>query len=161
MSSKAELRRFVRDLKRGTDSWTSKKNMRLIAERAIQLIVRRTQKGFGVKNNNGQEIPLKALSSVYIEQRKRQRKLLDGTTSPIKSNLTFTGQMLRSMTVKEITNKSVSIGPNKRRRKGGLTNEQIAEYVQKERPFNNLSFKEINAIVKFMDEVLQLEIIKV
>lgn len=161
MSSKTELRRFVRDLKRGTDSWTSKKNMRLIAERAIQLIVRRTQKGFGVKNNNGQEIPLKALSSVYIEQRKRQRQLLDGTTSPIKSNLTFSGQMLRSMTVKEITNKSVSIGPNRRRRKGGLTNEQIAEYVQKERPFNNLSFKEINAIVKFMDEVLQLEIIKV
>lgn len=161
MTAKSELRRFVRDLKKGTDAWTSKKNMRLIAERAIQLIVRRTQKGFGVKNNNGQEIPLKALSAVYIEQRKRKRSELDGTTSPIKSNLTFTGQMLRSMTVKNVTNKSVSIGPNRRRRKGGLTNEQIAEFVQKERPFNNLSFKEINAIVKFMDEVLQLEIIKV
>lgn len=161
MGARKDLDDFVRKLKSGTGVVASKNTMRLIGERCIQLIVRRTQKGLGVARTGGQEIPLRNLSDSYIEYRRKKARQLDPTTRPITSNLTFTGQMLRSMTVKQLSNSVVSVGPDRRRRKGGVTNEQIAEYLSKERPFNNLSANEIKTVVKFIDEILQLEIVKI
>lgn len=160
MGAKADLEKFVRNIRRGTGATASKANMRLIGERAIQLIVRRTQQGFGVARTGGNEQSLKSLSSAYVEHRRNNRDKLDPTTTPTKSNLTFTGTMLRSMTIKSLSNNSVTFGPNNRRRKGGLTNFQIAEILEKRRPFNNLSAKEINTMVEFIDKILQLEIVK-
>jgi len=160
MSAKSDIEKFVRNLRRGTGVATSKANMRLLGERCIQLIVRRTQQGFGVARTGGEEVNLKSLSENYIAYRQKNRRKLDGTTTPRKSNLTFTGQMLRSMTVKQVTNSIVKVGPNNRRRKGGLTNAQLAEILQVRRPFNNLSQGEIEVVVNFFDKILQLEIVK-
>lgn len=160
MSVKADIEKFVRNLKRGVGVTASQKNMRLIGERCIQLIVRRTQQGLGVKMVGGAEMPLRALSQNYIAFRNKQRRNLDPTTTANKSNLTFTGQMLRSMTIKQVSNSIVRVGPNEKVRKGGLTNARLAEILQQKRPFNNLSAREIKTVVEFFDEILQLEIVK-
>ena len=160
MGAKQDLEKFVRNLRRGTGAAASKANMRLIGERAIQLIVRRTQLGFGVKSTGDNEIKFQKLSENYVEYRRKNRNKLDPTTKTGTSNLTFTGQMLRSMTVKAVANSFVRFGPNERRRKGGLTNAALAEILQARRPFNNLSKKEIRTMVEFIDKILQLEIVK-
>lgn len=130
----------------------SKNLMKQLGEVAIEKIVKRTRKGYGVPKTNASREKLKPLSVKYIERRKRSK--LDKTTSARKSNLTFTGQMLRSMRVKEATNRRVRWGPNKRRRKGGLTNEELGEIVSEQRPFNHLSKQDISSIAKNIDKNL-------
>jgi len=70
-------------------------------------------------------------------------------TTPNKSNLTFSGQMLESMKILKIKKNSVLISPKGRRRKSQLTNEEVAERVSGKRPFNNLSDLEIKKLIRF------------
>lgn len=63
---------------------------------------------------------------------------LSATTSPTKSNLTRTGQLLDSMSAKGATKTTVRVGPDGTR-DDGKSNADIGEYVSKKRPFNNLS----------------------
>lgn len=152
MSVKKQLNTIARNIRRGIGFSVSKKQMRELGFEAIDIIVERTRKGQGVKRTGGRKGRLKRLSPRYIAYRKTQR--LDRTTSPRKSNLTFTGQMLRSMTVKTSSNRRVTWGPNKRRRKGGLTNERLGEIVSIARPFNNLSSRELTKLAKNIERVL-------
>lgn len=147
---------FLRKLRVGVRDTYKKKQMKALGELAIDLIVERTRQGFGVSRTGAKQKPLKSLSPPYIDHRKANRSKLDSTTSPHRSNLTFTGRMLRSMRVKKVSNRLVSWGPNKRRRKGGLTNEKIGELVAENgRPFNFLSRKDIKKMVKLADKILQ------
>lgn len=146
-----QLDRFIKKVEKSVQETTKRESMRRVALLAIELIVKRTRSGKGVPPKRGRSGPnpnerkLKPLSKSYIEQRKKAN--LDTTTSPRKSNLTFSGRMLRSMRIKSITNQGlVEIGPSKQARKGGLTNEDIAEFVSVVRPFNNLSRKEVAKI---------------
>lgn len=65
-----------------------------VAQEAATIVVRRTRLGFGARD--GKKEKLKKLSEGYIKQRKRSTEL-SPFTSPRKSNLTFTGQMLESV----------------------------------------------------------------
>ncbi len=78
---------------------TSKTNLRVLGEDAKKLIQKRTRLGGGVKRSEGPRVPLKNLSKDYRKQRKRLKKKgkLDRTTTPAKSNLTQTGQMLKDI----------------------------------------------------------------
>jgi hypothetical protein len=156
------MEQFVRNLRRGVGNAYTKSMMRKYGELAIKFIVARTRKGIGVSKTAGSEKRLKALSASYIKHRQRNTGKLDSTTSPRRSNLTFTGQMLRSMRVKEVSKRQVKWGPNKVRRKGGITNEKVGEFVaQQGRPFNFLSKVDIKKLIKFIDKSLQGSIRKV
>lgn len=159
MTAKADLNKLVRNLRKGIGVSTSKRSMKLLGNEAIDLIVERTRRGKGVKRTGAKQRRLKRLSKRYVEYRKTQK--LDATTSPGKSNLTFTGQMLRSMRVKSNSARKVTWGPNKRRRKGGITNEQVGEYVSRARPFNFLSAREITKIAKTLDKILSKNLAKI
>lgn len=136
--------------------------MRAYGELAIEAIVKRTRQGYGVSQTAGKQRKLKALSDSYIKYRQRNRTRLDSTTSPRRSNLTFTGQLLRSMRVKKVTNRQVIWGPNKRRRRRGLTNERLGEIVAEQgRPFNFLSKTDIDRLVKVIDKYLQRQMKRV
>lgn len=149
------LEQFIRNLRRGVGSSFDKKFMKSLGELAIKQIVTRTKKGSGVNRTGGDARRLKPLSESYIQHRVRNRFRLDPSTSPRRSNLTFTGQLLRSMRVKEVSKRKVVWGPNKRRRRGGLTNERLGEIVaEKGRPFNNLSKTDIQILVKRIDKML-------
>ena len=95
----------------------NQKAMKAFGEAARDLIVARTRRGFGVEKTGANQQRLKPLSQSYIKQ--RQRSSLDPTTSARKSNLTFSGQLLRSIVVKAGRGK-VSIQPNNRRRRTRL-----------------------------------------
>lgn len=163
MARRLTLEQFIRNLRRGVNQSFDKKFMKALGELAIDQIVRRTRKGKGVSRTGGKPKPLKALSGSYIAYRSANRFRLDSTTSPRRSNLTFTGQLLRSMRVKEVTNRRVVWGPNKRIRGGrgqftpsGLTNEKLGEIVAEQgRPFNFLSKTDIEVLSKRIDKMLK------
>lgn len=66
--------------------------------------------------------------------------------SPNKSNLTMTGQMLKSMTFKISKIGFTILIPETVRRGSKVTNAQIARWVQKDRPFMNLTAGEVRIV---------------
>jgi hypothetical protein len=140
------------------------------------LIRVRTRLGKGVSNFGKPLSKLKALSDSYSLQRqgakkgsakfraktkdgvkivefpaKTVKKLADLTT-PKKSNLTYTGQLLDSIQAKRLgTVIEVSL---KQQRNDGLTNDKVAGYVKGERPFLNLAKTEITNVQRKVKEKL-------
>lgn len=153
------LQSFFKDLDRGIKQSFYKKTMKEIGELAIDTIVERTRSGYGVQKTGATSRRFKPLSSSYIEYRRRKREKLDSTTNAAKSNLTFTGRMLRSMKVKEVSNNRVTWGPSNDLRKGGVTNAEIGQFVAEQgRPFNYLSKQDIENITKYASKILQAEL---
>lgn len=63
----------------------------------VDLIRKRTRLGYGINKNGGDKVRFPQLSDRYVDYRKKNRRELDPTTSAKKSNVTFSGQMLRSL----------------------------------------------------------------
>jgi hypothetical protein len=113
-------------------------SMRKIGEQAADMIRTRTLLGYGVKDAGAPRARLKPLSASY-KARRRDDDDLSGNTTPGRSNLTRTGQMLDSVRVTDVKEGSVTVGP-KGKRADRKMNEQVAEYVTDAgRPFNNIS----------------------
>ena len=144
-----------------------------LAQETAEQVKKRTQLGFGV-DENGKQVKLSPLSESYRAQRRgevafytdefgRVRKYtpenpppLSSKTTPAKSNLTKTGQMLESLTG-EVKNNQILINVKGRRQDGsGLTNEEVAEFVESQgRRFLDLTIAERNVLVrKIKDRVL-------
>jgi hypothetical protein len=143
-------------------------NMRKIGEQAAAMIKLRTRLGSGVATNGADKQKLKPLAKSTIEVRKgnlafyRNAKgqsipftpddngakvKLSDQTSPSKSNLTRTGQLLDSEGVTKVGYGTVAIGPHGPRHDSKLSNEQVAEHVTRGgRPFNNLSKVEVKRL---------------
>lgn len=96
----AKLTDITKIAEKALNEMTSKKNLRIVGEEAKSLIQKRTRLGGSVKQNLGTRSRLKPLSEDYKKTRKRKRSDLDRTTSPARSNLTYSGQMLREIGVK-------------------------------------------------------------
>lgn len=126
----------------------SKTNLTKISNNTIKSIVDRVRSGMGVKNKS--ETRLKPLSQSYIDQRRKSRKL-DSTTSPSKSNLTFSGRMLRSITSKIGTFRMVLGFSNSE-------NKAKAGYVSKDRPFFDLTKKEEEKLIEELKKPLLKEV---
>lgn len=125
------------------------------ATKAAELVKTRTRKGFGVANEGGPQKRLKPLSPKYIEKRKKlaARGQLSPETSPARSNLTKTGDMLNDI--------KTSVGTNEARVYiDSAKNVTKAENVQKDRPFMNLSASEKKEIVKIINEKIKMDIKK-
>ena len=126
----------------------NRQQMKSIAEFSINLIVKRTRLGYGVRENLGQRSPLRRLSAPYIKARRGFGGLAESTT-PGKSNLTRTGQLLSSMQIISTRPGLTVIGPRGLRR-DGKRNEKIAEYqADQGRMFNKLSLNEYNQILRY------------
>lgn len=140
-----DLKKFFDKLKKQKTDASSRNVYKTLAEELIKIIVKRTRLGYGVKTNLGQRSKLKALSPRYIKAR-RDYLDIDSSTRPAKSNLTLTGQMLRSIKVIRVDGKSAVIGPSGRR-SDGYSNLNIAEFNEKTgRIFNRISINEFNQI---------------
>lgn len=134
------------------------KAARLLAKMIPDVIRERTSSGMGLKN----ELP--ALSKSYIKFREKYSRKLAKTTSPSKSNLTATGQMLRAI-VGEASGFIVKIFISDKSRKkslGGSTgpsNKEIRGYVEGQgREFLGLKYQEKIMIQKFAAEKIKEEI---
>lgn len=132
--------------------------MKEIGDFVLEKIRVRTRLGYGVSAHKSAREKLKPLADVTKEIRKgfKASGKLSEFTSPGKSNLTFTGQMLDGLSVKvqsmgkvlvEITgNRKATRDP-----KAPRTNKEVARKVTDEgRPFMFLTDKDYKAVVNFV-----------
>lgn len=142
------LNEAIRRIIDGVEAASSKETMELLGETAVDLIRRRTQLGYGVSQTGGPRQRLKKLSDVYIEYRKGNRARLSPLTTVRRSNLTFTGQMLRALgtiSAQQAKTEIATIGT----RDDGLRNEDVAQWVtEKGRPWLNLSKPELAQLLR-------------
>lgn len=144
-----QLKQIPRLINAGLLKVTDKRILKAIGIVALEMVRDRTRKGFGVKKEGGAAKRLNPLTSSTKATRRRLQKRgkLSENTSPTKSNLTSSGDMLDDLKLK-VGKTSVTISIDGKDR-------QKAERVQNQgREFMNLSKKEINKIVK----IIQIEI---
>jgi hypothetical protein len=129
---------------------TDDKVLRQLGEQAALLIRRRTRLGYGAPEGawgTVERFKLPSLSKGYMDFRQTTgASWLSEFTSARKSNLTFTGQLLDSMSVLRVTGKTVTVGPQGSRidpfskASGMTTNQKLADTLAKKgRTFNNLT----------------------
>lgn len=140
------------------------------AEKTLNDVIKRTKSGVGTNGN------LKSLSPSYIEFRKRWSSFLASDTSPGKSNLTATGQLLEALYYRVVGNRffikvnskqrdeglggeelvKTQVSKKKYEMKSKLTNEQVREYVEDAgREFLKLSDEEKKQLEKFTADILR------
>ena len=126
-----------------------------LGQKASQMVTDRTKSGFGVKKNNSGETQLKPLSPKYIEQRKKlkSRGKLSSETTPNKSNLMKTGEMLNDIIYKSNSKEAVVFIKEEKNKKKAIRGK-------KERPFMNLSKNEIQELTNIVNEKIKIDITK-
>lgn len=94
-----DMERFRKLVDQAMNELISQQTMGPVAIELKNIIQRRTRLGSGVEQTGAQKTPLAELASStkLSRQRKKAAGLLSDKTSPNKSNLTETGQMLNSL----------------------------------------------------------------
>lgn len=142
------IQNFQKRLLLSISKAVSPSSLRPVGRFAVDLIVKRTRLGYGVDNNFGIKSRLKPLSQRYQEFRKKYQAL-SSTTRPTKSNLTLTGQMLKSMKVLSVSDNKIILAPSGRRN-DGLSNLEVASFQEEQgRIFNRLSNLEYKQLIRF------------
>lgn len=137
----------------------SKKEMQKIAEDLADTVRVRAQLGGSVSDTGRSKKPFKKLNPSYVAQRRKFDGLSDKTT-PNKSNITRTGQLIESLQGIG-KNAGFSIVPKGGRTDSNLSNEDVARYVDANgRPFLNLSDVELKKLARLLEESLADEINK-
>ena len=140
------------------------------AEKTLNDVVKRTKEGYGT---NGK---LKELSTSYKEFRKRWSAFLASDTSPNKSNLTATGQLLEALYYRVVGSRffikvnsknrdeglggenlvRVQVSKKKSEMKSKLTNEQVRKFVEDAgREFLQLNDEEKKNLERFTADILR------
>lgn len=151
-----DLKKFQKDVQEAVSILSEPSYLSALGKTVLERVINRTRLGRGVRERGGASGPLKSLSSSYKEQRKKlkQKGELSGLTTPGKSNLTQTGKLLDSADVTSVKRGSVTLG-FRGNHDPGLTNETLAGYVSKDRPFFNLSQAEEKALTREIENELQ------
>jgi len=149
LSATNDISAFVRKLEASVQATVKSNELADLGNEAIRLIVKRTRLGYGVRGQGFDRYKLPPLSAFYVKQRQLDGSDLSGDTSPTRSNLTRTGQMLDSMAVISVKPGAVVVGPQGGRLDGPLGNDDVARWVSVRRPFNYLSRLEQEQLRRF------------
>ena len=127
--------------------------LKTLAERAVEMVKTRTRLGYGVAGEKfaGSQQKLESLKSSTVENRKR--KTLHPDTSPKKSNLTDTGQLLDSISY-EVSGNRITVFLK------GQRNQTVAEYVSDARPFFALSKPEVTRLADLIQKAITTHLSK-
>lgn len=136
----------------------------------MEMVIERTKSGMGT---NGK---LKALSGNYIGFRRRWESFLAEDTSPAKSNLTATGQLLDALYFRAVKDKfiikintknryeglggeatiDVNVTKKKKEARSKLTNEEVRKFVEDAgREFLSLNDQEKEKLIKYTKNLLR------
>jgi hypothetical protein len=166
------LRGLIKEIENSLKESIEKKNFEPIVEEAADMVKLRTRLGYGVERPGAGRQRLKPLKDSYKKQRAnkvrfwtdpqgrvRSREIENGggrhpelssETTPSKSNLTFTGQMIDSVEGRATGNGKGVISVTGTRN-DGMRNSEVAQYVTDAgRPFISLSNIEIKRIVDML-----------
>lgn len=123
------IRRLERQVDKLVKFLDSRRLKDVIGKQVISIIFKRVKKGFGVTSEfssaPGQQ-RFDPLSTSYKAFRRRNSGKLARDTSPNKSNLTFTGELLKSMTYRRLK-KRVKVMIPSTVRTDGLSNKRLKE----------------------------------
>lgn len=147
------LRTITDKIKKTLSRGISQQEARSLGQFAIDIIVKRTRLGYGVAKQFGTKQRLRGLSARYVKYRTTFPGL-SSTTTPSRSNLTLTGQMLASMKLIKTQTSSgqtvIRFGPTGTRPKTGKTNLEVASFQESQgRVFNRVSQLEFQQILRF------------
>jgi len=150
--SAAFKRKLEQQLRRAINRTT----MQDVGDFAVELVQKRTRLGYGVPDAEAPREKLKELKQSYVSQRQKDRAngKLSSRTTPKKSNLTRTDQMISSIAVTKAIEGSVSYGPTGSRTDSKLSNKEVAEHVSKVRPFLSLSDREVKQVTDYLRKIL-------
>lgn len=100
-------------------------------EKIPDVIRSRTRNGYGV-NSSGNIVLLPPLAESTIDRRRslENNGRLSGETTPFFSNLTESGNLLDAMRMKRTGKLKYEIAFDNRKKKNGLTPEQIKDYLE-------------------------------
>jgi hypothetical protein len=120
--------------------------MRRLGQLAVDMVRQRTRLGYGVESFGGPQQKLKPLATGTVEN--RRRKTLSGDTSPKKSNLTATGELLDSIEFR-LSGGKIEVFIT------GARNQKITEYVSEERPFFALTKPQVSRLADLIEEAIR------
>lgn len=158
MSEADKIRRLQVEVEKAIRDIVSSSSLEKIASDLPERIKVRTRLGYGVSKTGGPREKLKPLSSSTQRSKnyKKNRGELSDQTTPRRSNLTDTGQLLDSLEVKSERNGEVQIRPK------GNRNTEVARYVTDGgRPFLDLSKPELKSFVEKLGAALLEKLLKV
>lgn len=122
--------------------------LKKIAEAATQNLKTRVRLGYAVAQDSGPQGKFKPLAdSTVSKRRKLKSPPLSENTTPKRSNLTQTGELIDSITYR-ISGNKIEIYLE------GARNQKVAEYVTPARPFFHLSAIEVSRLVDIVDSAL-------
>lgn len=153
MSFKKDIDKFSKALVKGLRGATRRRDLDAIAKFIAALIRNRTRKGLGVKTFGGITEPLEPLRPSTVASRKRFKGLSTFTT-PGKSNLTLTGQTLAALRGRAVAMGGITVNFRGNRRSGGRSNQSIADIINENRPFMNLSEMEFEKVAEAFNRTL-------
>jgi hypothetical protein len=150
---------LTKEIKSRIESSFSRDVMRAVAEDTAQRIRARTRLGKGVDRSGADPTPLKKRmgNPAYEKKRARSPFLDRSKTSPGRSNLTFTGQLLDAIYGASINARQFFISI-KENRNDGVLNSDIVEGQKKQgRSFFYFSRAEIKGIYNKINSYLRKE----
>ena len=130
----------------------NKEQTQKVATAAAEIVKERTNRGFGVAQNNGPKKRLKPLSANYKKQRKKLP--LGPKARPSRSNLNQTGEMVESVKGKGSKNLAEV------RLTGENNKKKAIDQVKAGRSFMNLAKSEIKKVVNIIEEQINNDIKK-
>lgn len=178
MGAAEDFNKTMKQIQIAAKDIQSPTSLKLIAVSARNQIVKRTRLGFGADRAGGQKKKLAPLSKSYKAQRKGQvafytdsfgrlRKIdnpsikpkLSSTTSGGKSNLTFSGDMLKNIGF-TIGGKVITIGAKAQKQKEKVFFAHEGSKNRPERKFLFLTDKETLKVAQLVDKLFDLALSK-
>jgi hypothetical protein len=145
MSFDTELSEFIKKLNNIAQEATSKELLKPIAEETVSEVKTRIRAGYGVEDDGSNKSKFKPLKDSTKKSRKKSK--LAGGTTPAKSNLTHTGELVDSIEA-DVTDAKITLELK------GERNQKVASYVSGDRPFLHLSKQEIQRFIERFQEAL-------
>lgn len=130
-----------------------------LAEKIANQIRKRTRLGFGVKERGGKQEKLAPLADSTKKGRQYAKKKgeLNSQTTPNRSNLTRTGELLDSI-VGTFKDGVIKIWFNEKRASGKISNPEVASVVSKARPFFELTKPELAMVEYEVRQAIEKEL---
>ena len=148
-----------KEIKSAVENAFSQKLMKTLGEDMAERIRVRTRTGKGVDRTGGETTALKRLMSEPYKKRRRKSPDLDrGKTSPAKSNLTFTGQLLDSIKGGAINARQFFIEILEQRNDGVKNSDIVDGQEDQGRKFFYFSSAEIKGIYNRINAFLRKEL---
>lgn len=130
--------------------------MKKVAKQTAETVKKRTRRGFGVETTGGSSKRLKKLSDGYKKTRRglSKRGDLSQNTTPAKSNLTKSGEMLDAVKGEGTTRQARIYIDGSRNKK------KAQDQVEQGREFMNLNRAEIKDIIDILEDEVNQDIKK-